>query len=105
MYYYGCKKTEGTISETYALDEDYDKVVSKGKKIHRYDEMFYIYKVGQSYATVSVMDYNLNKEGYDKESSIETIFDEWVEDQHCWKNECTEITEEEAEELGIEDEY
>jgi hypothetical protein len=39
------------------------------------------------------------------ENEIKDIFDEWVEEQHCYTYDFTDITEEEAEEMGIEDEY
>ena len=58
------RKQRATTSRTYALDNDYNKVITQSKKIYRYDEIFYIGTicVGNqvSYVSYSQMDINTN---------------------------------------------
>lgn len=68
---YAGQKRRATTSRTYAFGNDYDKVIKDAKKIHRDDEIFYVYKIMDSYSSISSIEYNSNKEGYAKEKSLE----------------------------------
>ena len=50
-----------TTSATYAMDVDYDVVVKKAKRIHRYDGEFYIVKINKCYSSVSKFDMQIYK--------------------------------------------
>lgn len=39
------------------------------------------------------------------EEQINDIFEGWVDEQHCWSSECTEVDESEVDENEIEDRY
>ena len=62
---YGGQKRRATTSKLYAMDKDYNKVLSDAKRIHRYDEEFYIIISQCIYSSVSVSEYSLYKyDGY-----------------------------------------
>lgn len=74
---YGGQKRRATTSKTYAMDKDYDKVLSDAKRIHRHDEEFYIIVSQGIYSSVSVFEYNLYK--YDR------YLEHWKFENKRWK--------------------
>lgn len=74
---YAGQKRRATTSKTYAMDKDYDKVLSEAKRIHRYDEEFYITVSQGIYSSVSIADYSIYK--YDE------ILEHWKFENKRWK--------------------
>ena len=74
---YGGQKRRATTSKLYAMDKDYDKVLSDAKRIHRYDEEFYIIISQGIYSSVSIADYSIYK--YDEN------LEHWKFENKRWK--------------------
>lgn len=54
------RKQRATTSKTYVMDTDYDKAINEAKKLHRYDNEFYIDKINDHYTSVSVSDVKIH---------------------------------------------
>lgn len=55
------RKQRATTSKLYAMDIDYNKVLTEAKKIHRSDNEFYIYNSDNGYHTsISIHDVYLD---------------------------------------------
>lgn len=62
---YAGQKRRATTSETYAMDSDYNKVLTKAKRLHRSDGEFYIGNINGYYSSISILDvktFNYNQE-------------------------------------------
>lgn len=61
MARYAGQKRRATTSKTYAMDKDYNKVLTEAKRLHRHDGEFYITIIQGLYSSVSVRDYQIYK--------------------------------------------
>ena len=71
MARYAGQKRRATTQKTYAMDKDYNKVLTEAKRLHRYDGEFYITIIKEIYSSVSVMDYQLYKYYDEKNRTLE----------------------------------
>ncbi len=66
------RRQRATTSETYAMDFDYNKVLTKAKRLHKSDNEFYIGKINDNYTSISGFDVKLYN--YDLEKLEHWIF-------------------------------
>jgi hypothetical protein len=72
------RRQRATTSATYAMDKDKSVVITKAKRIHRYDGEFYIVRVLEDYSSVNTFDM---KQYYKDEVNVE----HWKFDNGRWK--------------------
>ena len=72
------RKQRATTSTLYAMEKEYKDVLSKAKKIHRYDGEFYIYKRNELYQSVSKFDFQTF-------NYPENELEHWIIENKRWK--------------------
>ena len=72
------RKQRATTSTLYAMEKEYKDVLSKAKKIHRYDGEFYIYKRNELYQSVSKFDFQTF-------NYPENECEHWIIENRRWK--------------------
>ena len=78
MARYAGQKRRATTQKTYAMDKNYDKVLTEAKRLHRYDGEFYITMIKDYYSSVSILDYQTYR--YDEEKT-----EHWKFENKRWK--------------------
>lgn len=72
------RKQRATTSALYAMKKEYEDVLNKAKKIHRYDGEFYIYKRNELYQSVSKLDFQIY-------NYPESECEHWMIENRRWK--------------------